>query len=122
MSRPKSLNMSRSQNARALFLVPKYFYIWGIDAFKIFLELIGGFLTYPHFSLFGNFEKLQFFGIISRTLRDTLVYPGTKKFLLMTRKLLIKLFLTIPFLTMEGRGIICLFRLLKLSGDTVEIN
>ena len=36
MSRHKSLNISRSPNARALILVPKHFYIWGIDAIKIF--------------------------------------------------------------------------------------
>ena len=40
---PKSLNITRSQNARALILVPKYFYIWGIDAITIFTELVGGF-------------------------------------------------------------------------------
>ena len=43
MSRPKSLNISRSPNARALILVSKHFYIWGIDAFKIVSELVGGF-------------------------------------------------------------------------------
>ena len=40
MSRPKSPNISRSPNAKALILVPKYFYIWGIDAIKIFSELV----------------------------------------------------------------------------------
>ena len=80
MSRHKSLNISRSPNARALILVSKHFYIWGIDAIKIFSELVGGFWSYPHFSLFWNFEKFQFFGIISRTLWDTLVYTGTKSF------------------------------------------
>ena len=52
MSRPKSLNISRSPNARALILVSKHFYIWVIDAIKIVSELVGGFWSYPHFSLF----------------------------------------------------------------------
>ena len=52
MSRPKSLNISRSPNAKALILVSKHFYIWGIDAIKIVSELVGGFWSYPHFSLF----------------------------------------------------------------------
>ena len=43
MSRPKSLNISRYPNARALILVSEHFYIWGIDAIKIFLELVEGF-------------------------------------------------------------------------------
>ena len=64
MSRPKSLNISRSPNARALILVSKHFYIWGIDAIKIFSELVGRFWSHPHFSRFWNFEKFQFFGII----------------------------------------------------------
>ena len=93
MSRHKLLNISRSPNARALILVPKHFYIWGIDAIKIVSELVGVFWSYPHFSLFWNFAKFHFFGIISRTLWDTLVYPGTKKFPLMSWKLLMK-FLT----------------------------
>ena len=59
--RPKSLNISRSSHARTLILVPNYFYIWGIDAINIFLELVGGLWSYPHFSLFWNFEKFQFF-------------------------------------------------------------
>ena len=36
-----SLNVLRSPNARALILVPKHFYIWGIDAIKFFSELVG---------------------------------------------------------------------------------
>ena len=59
MSRPKSQNISRSPNARTLILEPKHFYTWGIDAIKIFLELVEG---------FWSFEKFQFFGIISRIL------------------------------------------------------
>ena len=42
MSRPKSLNTSRFPNARALILLSKHFYIWGIDATKIVSELGGG--------------------------------------------------------------------------------
>ena len=57
----KSLNISRSPNARTLILVSKHFYIWGIDTTKIFSELVRGFYSYPHFSLFWNFEKFQFF-------------------------------------------------------------
>ena len=52
MSRPKSLKTTRSPNAKALILVPKHFYIWGINAIKIFLELAEGFCSYPHFSFF----------------------------------------------------------------------
>ena len=52
MLRPKSLNISRSPNARALIFVSKYFYIWGIDAITFFSELVGGFWSYPYFSLF----------------------------------------------------------------------
>ena len=63
MSRPKSLNMSRSQNARALILVPKYFYIWGIDAIKIFSELVKGFWSFPHFSLFEIVKNVIFLGL-----------------------------------------------------------
>ena len=37
MWRPKSLNI-----LRALILVPKHFYIWGIDAIKGVSELVGG--------------------------------------------------------------------------------
>ena len=40
MSRLKSLNIWRSPNARALILVPKYFYIWGIDAINFFSKLV----------------------------------------------------------------------------------
>ena len=47
-----ALNHLRSSNARALILVPKHLYIWGIDAIKIVSELVGGFWSYPHFSLF----------------------------------------------------------------------
>ena len=43
MSWTKSLNISRSPNDRAFILVPKHFYIWGIDAIKIVSELVGGF-------------------------------------------------------------------------------
>ena len=49
-SRPKSLNISRYPNARALILVPKL--IYEAYAIKIFSELVGGFWSYPHFSLF----------------------------------------------------------------------
>ena len=42
MLRPKSLNISRSPYTRALILVPKHFCIWGINAIKIFSELVGG--------------------------------------------------------------------------------
>ena len=55
---------------------------------KLFQNWSGGFGVIPIFHFFKNFEKFQFFGIISRTLWDTLVYPGTKKFPLMTRQLL----------------------------------
>ena len=69
MSRPKSLNISRSPNAGALILVPKYFYIWGINAIKIFLELAEGFWSYFHFSFFWNFEKFQFWDYLENLLR-----------------------------------------------------
>ena len=52
MSRPKSLNISRSPNARALILVSKHFSIWGIDAIKNCFRIGRGFWSYPHFSLF----------------------------------------------------------------------
>ena len=59
MSRPKSLNISRPPNARALILVPKHFYIWDIDAIKIVSKLVGGFWSYPHFSLFEILDCLD---------------------------------------------------------------
>ena len=49
-----SLNLKNQKKNQML----QYFYMWAIDAIKFF-------------SLFVNFEKFQFFGIISRTLRDT---------------------------------------------------
>ena len=42
-------NPQKSPNARTLMLVPKHFYIWGIDAIKIFSELVKEFRSYPHF-------------------------------------------------------------------------
>ena len=95
----------RSQNARALILVPKYFSIWGIDAIKIFSELVEGFQSYPE-------NPLRYVSV-----------SGDKKVSTHDKKTFDVFFLTIPFLTMGGgRGIICLFRLFELSGDTVEIN
>ena len=69
MSRPKSLNISRSPHARALILVRKHFYIWGIDAIKIFLELIGVFCIYPPFFTFLKFWKISV--LLSRLLYIT---------------------------------------------------
>ena len=74
---------------------------------KLFQNWLGGFGV---IFIFHFFEKFQFFGIISSTLWDTLVYPGTKKFPLMTRKLLMYFFDPL-FLIMEGWGKIYLFRL-----------
>ena len=63
MSRPKSLNISRSPNARAVILVPKHFYISGIDAVKIFSELVGGFGVIPIFHFFEILKNFSFFGL-----------------------------------------------------------
>ena len=63
MLRSKSLNMSRSQNARDLILVPKYFYIWGIDAIKFFLELVKGFWSDPIFHFFEIMKNFSFLGL-----------------------------------------------------------
>ena len=60
MSRPKSLNISRSPHARALILVPKHFYIWGIEAIKIFSELVGGFKVITIFHFFEILKKITF--------------------------------------------------------------
>ena len=40
------------KNPPNIILVPKYFYIWGINDIKIFSELIVGFWSYPHFHFF----------------------------------------------------------------------
>ena len=84
------VNISRSPNASTLILVPKHFYIWCYQNFlwtgQRVLELS------PFFTFLTNFEKFQFFGIISRALCDTLGYPGTNMFPLMTRKLLMSSF------------------------------
>ena len=63
MSRPKSLNISRSPNARALILVSKHFYIWGVDDIKIFSELVKGFYSYPHFHFFEILKNFIFLGL-----------------------------------------------------------
>ena len=63
MSRPKSLNISRSPNARALILVPKHLYIWGIGAIKIFLELVWGFGVIPIFHFFEILRNFSFLGL-----------------------------------------------------------
>ena len=63
MSRPKSLNISRSTNARALILVSKHFYIWGIDAIKIVSELVRGFWVIPIFHFFEILKNFSFLGL-----------------------------------------------------------
>ena len=67
LSRPKSLNISRSPNARALILVPKHFYIWGIDAIKIVSELVGGggggVGVIPIFHFFEILKNFSFLGL-----------------------------------------------------------
>ena len=63
MWRPKLLNISRSPNARALILVPKHFYIWGIDAIKIFSELVRGFAVILIFHVFETLKNFGFLGL-----------------------------------------------------------
>ena len=64
MSRPKSLNISKSPNARALILVSKHFYIWGsIDANKIVSELVGGFGVIPIFHFFEILKNFSSLGL-----------------------------------------------------------
>ena len=67
MSRPKSLNISRPPNARALILVPKYFYIWGIDAFKNFFRIGQGVLKLsPIFHFFEILRNFSFLGLFRK--------------------------------------------------------
>ena len=73
MSRPKSLNTSRFPNARALILLSKHFYIWGIDATKIVSELGGGGLKLSPF-----FTFLKFWDYLENPTRYVNV-PGSKK-------------------------------------------
>ena len=78
MSRPQSLNISRSPNARALILVSKHLYIWDIDAIKIFSELVGGFGVIPIFHFFEILKNFSFFGL-SREPEDKKVSTHGKK-------------------------------------------
>ena len=63
LARLKSLNISSPRNARTLILVQKYFYIWGIDAIKIFSELVRGFRVIPIFHFFGILRYFSFLGL-----------------------------------------------------------
>ena len=85
----------------------------GIDAIKIFSELVGGYLKFWKTSVFWDYLESP-----SRYI-STL---GNKKFSTHDKKNLDELFFDPPFLKMEGWGEICIFRLFELSGDPVEIN
>ena len=63
MSRPKSLHISRSPNAGTPILVPKHFYIWGIDAIKNFQNWSEGFGVIPIFPFFEILKNFSFFGL-----------------------------------------------------------
>ena len=77
MSHPKSLNISRSPNARALILLSKHLYIWGIDATKIVSELGG--LKLSLIFTFLKFSKISvFWDYLANPLRYVSV-SGDKK-------------------------------------------
>ena len=57
MSRSKSVNISGSPNARALIS------IWGIDAIKVFSELVWGFELIPIFHFFESLKNFSFLGL-----------------------------------------------------------
>ena len=80
MSRPKSLNISRSPNARALILVSKHFYIWGIDAIKIVSELVGGFGVIPIFHFFEILKNFSFLGLSREPFEIRWCTRGQKSF------------------------------------------
>ena len=102
MSRPKSLNISRSPNARALILVSKHFYIWDIDAIKIFSELVGGFKVIPIFFFFEILKNFSFFfDYLENPLRYVSVHRD-KKVSTHDMKTSGVVFFDTPFLTMEG--------------------
>ena len=85
MSRPKSIIMSRSQNARALILVPKYFYVWGTDDIKFFSELVKkGFRVIPIFHFFEIVKNFSFLGSSREPFEIRWCTWGQKKFPLIT--------------------------------------
>ena len=83
MSRPKSLNISRSPSARALILVSKHFYIWGIDAIKIVSELVGGgggVGVIPIFHFFEILKNFSFLGLSREPFEIRWCTRGQKSF------------------------------------------
>ena len=80
MSLPKSLNISRSRNARTLILVPKHFYIWGIDAIKISSELVGSFGVLPIFHFFEILKNFSFLGLSREPFEIRWCTRGQKSF------------------------------------------
>ena len=46
-----------------MILMLKHFYIWGIDAIKIFSELVGGFGVIPIFHFFEILKNFSFLGL-----------------------------------------------------------
>ena len=80
MSRPKSLNISRSSNARAPILVSKHFYIWGIDAIKIVSELVGGFGVISIFHFFEILKNFSFLGLSREPFEIRWCTRGQKSF------------------------------------------
>ena len=67
-----------------------------------FSESVGGFWSYPHFSLFWNFEKFQFFRIISRTLLKYFIVPGDKKVSTHDKKTVDEVFFWLPVFNHGG--------------------
>ena len=96
MSRPKSLNISRSPNARAPILVPKHFYIWGVDTIKIFSELVEGFRVIPIFPFFEILKHFSFLGL-SREPFEIRCVLGDKKVSTHVKETFNEVFLTPRF-------------------------
>ena len=92
MSHAKSLNISRSPNARALVLVPKHFY-GALMLLKLFQNWSGGFGVIPIFHFFEILKNFSFLGL-SREPFDS----KALRYVCCTRGQNVKMLIVSPFL------------------------
>ena len=82
---------------------------------------MGNFNDIPIFQVFEILKNFSFWDDLENPLRYVSL-PGDKKVSTHDKKTFDVVFFDPSFLTMEGSGKICVFRLFELSGDPVEIN
>ena len=88
---------------------------------KLFQNWSGGFGVIPIFHFFEILKNFSFLGLSREPFEIRWCTRGQKSFHSYQENFLYSFF-DPPFLTMEGRGKICFFDYVELSGDPVEIH